>query len=85
MGSGDVGLCRLVMENTYDDFCLEEEIDKTLSNLKYQLNQPNIYQREKHPVTTFIVVFCLFCRLWQTTGPSTWIWCKPVFLPAAFE
>ena len=33
MGSGDVGLCRLVMENTYDDFCLEEEIDKTLSNL----------------------------------------------------
>jgi hypothetical protein len=23
MGSGDVGLCRLAMENTYDDFCLD--------------------------------------------------------------
>jgi hypothetical protein len=60
MGSGDVGLCRLAMENTYDDFCLEEEIDRTSLKFKYQLNQPNIYQREKHPVTNFIIVFNLF-------------------------
>lgn len=43
MGSGDVGLCKLAMENTYDDFCLEEKIDITSLKFKYQLNQPNIY------------------------------------------